>query len=276
MFAAIYADVRAYLRFYHSNLHLLSPWCQMKKMLILLVAAASCLSRIQTVTAQTKHFVLDTLTFYDASRARTIPVALYRPPNRHCPLVVLSHGYGQNKGGDYLAYSYLTEYLAGRGYFVASIQHELPSDELLPTTGNLQVLRRPFWERGADNIRFVIEALRRIHPEVDFSEICLIGHSNGGDMTALFAHKYPAGASKIITLDNRRMALPRTLSPRVCSLRSSDQLPDEGVLPTPEEQRRFEMRIVRLSGVTHNEMDDNATKTQRKVLRRHIVDFLKK
>jgi hypothetical protein len=57
-------------------------------------------------------------------------------------------GYGQNKWGDYLAYSYLTEFLAKKGYFVVSIQHELPTDSLLSLIGKLQIVRRSFWDRG--------------------------------------------------------------------------------------------------------------------------------
>jgi predicted dienelactone hydrolase len=79
-------------------------------------------------------------------------------------LSLFSHGYGQNKGGDYLAYSYLSEVLASKGFFVVSIQHELATDSLLPLTGNPQIVRRPFWERGAENILFVINELKRTNP----------------------------------------------------------------------------------------------------------------
>jgi hypothetical protein len=55
-------------------------------------------------------------------------------------------------------------------------------------------------------------------------------------MTALFANNYPNFVYKIITLDNRRMYLPKTLIPKIYTLRSNDY-PDEGVLPTMEEQK---------------------------------------
>ncbi|MET3036689.1 hypothetical protein ABXT08_11330 [Chryseobacterium sp. NRRL B-14859] len=80
---------------------------------------------------------LDTLTLFDQSRDRKIPVALYIPktskniPNQQ--VVIFNHGYGFNKGGDYFVYSYLTQKLAAKGYFTVSIQHELPTDPLLPT-----------------------------------------------------------------------------------------------------------------------------------------------
>ncbi|MBK7227195.1 MAG: hypothetical protein IPH96_17950 [Saprospiraceae bacterium] len=88
-----------------------------------------------------------------------------------------------------MAYTYLTEYLAAKGFFVVSIQHELATDSLLPLKGNPQIVRRPFWARGADNILFVINELKRTNPDLDFNHISLIGHSNGGDMTALFPRK---------------------------------------------------------------------------------------
>jgi len=221
----------------------------------------------------------DTLRLYDQVRRREIPIAIYRTEHDEASgkqrVVIFSHGYGQNRGGDYVAYSYLTDFLASKGYCVVSIQHELPTDSLLPLVGIPQVVRRPFWERGADNILFVMDELKRAHPELDTEHIALIGHSNGGDMTALFPQKYPNRVEKIITLDNRRMALPRTLTPRVYSLRSNDQPADEGVLPIGEEQKRYRMRIIALPNTGHDAMDDNADEVQGKEIRGHVLDFLR-
>jgi predicted esterase len=221
---------------------------------------------------------LDTLKLYDQSRQRVIPVAIYKPQTdkkvKNQKVVIFSHGYGQNKGGDYLAYTYLTAFLASKGFFVASIQHELPSDDLLPLTGIPQIVRRPFWERGADNILFVLNELKKTNPELDFKHLTIIGHSNGADMTALFPQKYPNIAYKIITLDNRRMALPKTKAVKVYSLRSSDQPADEGVLPTTEEQKQFGIKIIKLPTTTHNEMDDHANDEQRQEIRNYLLTFL--
>lgn len=221
----------------------------------------------------------DTFTWFDYARQRPVPVAVYRPPASIKPagpaIVIFSHGYGQNKGGDYLAYSYLTDFLAAGGYLVVSIQHELPTDSLMPPTGIPQVVRRPFWERGADNIRFVVDELKKTGTLADFRHITLIGHSNGGDMTALFPQKYPGIADKIITLDNRRMPLPRTRRPKVYSLRSTDQPADEGVLPAAAEQKRFGIKIIRLPHTNHNDMDDDADDRQRDEIRNYVSAFLK-
>lgn len=221
---------------------------------------------------------LDTLKLYDHTRQREIPVAIYKPETdkkvKNQNVVIFSHGYGQNKGGDYLAYTYLTAFLASKGFFVASIQHELPSDDLLPLTGIPQIVRRPFWERGADNILFVLNELKKTNPELDFKHLTIIGHSNGADMTALFPQKYPNIAYKIITLDNRRMALPKTKDVKVYSLRSSDQPADEGVLPTSAEQKQFGIKIIKLPTTTHNEMDDHANEEQRQEIRNYLLTFL--
>lgn len=220
---------------------------------------------------------LDTLRLYDQSRQRTIPIAIYKPETskktKKQQLVIFSHGYGQNKSGSYLAYSYLTAFLASKGFFVVSIQHELPTDSLIPD-GNPQIVRRPFWDRGADNILFVINTLKKTNPDLDYDHITLIGHSNGGDMTALFPQKYPHVVNRIITLDNRRMALPRSKQPRVCSLRSSDQPADAGVLPAEEEIKKLDMKIVKLPNTIHNDMDDKANDGQRKEIQNYILDFI--
>lgn len=216
----------------------------------------------------------DTLTLFDKIRNRPIPVAIYKPKSSKAKVIVFSHGYGQNGPGTYLAYSYLTEYLASKGYFVISIQHELPTDSLIPSSGIPQVVRRPFWERGAENILFVINELKRTNPELDFKHVTLIGHSNGADMTALFPQKYPGIVDKIITLDNRRMPLPRTSSPKVYSLRSSDQPADEGVLPNEVEEQKFRMKIIKLLNTIHNDMDDHANDRQRDEIREYVLTFL--
>lgn len=216
----------------------------------------------------------DTLTLSDPSRNREIPLAIYKPQTKHPQIVLFSHGYNQNEGTPYLGYSDLANFLASKGYFVVSIQHERPTDSLVPDEGIPQIVRRPFWERGADNIFFVINELKKSNPGLDFKHITLIGHSMGGDMTALFPQKYSGVVCKIITFDNRRMALPRTTNPKVYSLRSSDQPADPGVLPTETEKKKYGITIIKLPDTIHNDMCDNATDKQRKEIRDYVLAFL--
>lgn len=219
----------------------------------------------------------DTFTLTDQHRERLIPVAIYRSANNtknnNIP-VIFNHGYGGNKGGDYLIYDYLTSFLANKGYFVISIQHELPTDEPVAMTGNLRETRMPNWESGVQNIHFVLQQIKTIYPHLWYDQLAIIGHSNGGDMTALFAQKYPTLVNKIITMDNRRMPLPRTLQPQVFTLRSNDYPADEGVLPSDEEARKF-MMTVQFTNINHGNMDNDASTTERDYLTQKILAYLK-
>lgn len=224
-------------------------------------------------------FKRDSLELFDNSRNRKIPVAIYHPVldkkvNKQ-QVVIFSHGYGENKGGDNLIYSYLTENLASKGYYVISIQHELPTDDLLAMDGDFKITRKPNWDRGCDNILFVLNEFKKSNPELDFKHLTLIGHSNGGDMTALFATKYPNLVYKIITMDNRRMPLPRTRKPMIFTLRSKNYEADKDVLPTQEEQKKYRM-TVQLTAINHSDMDNDATADERKTLKTYIEMYLSK
>jgi pimeloyl-ACP methyl ester carboxylesterase len=220
----------------------------------------------------------DTLTMHDSARNRLIPLALYYPktekPIAKQKLIILSHGYSGNKGGDNIAYTYLTNFFAGKGFYVVSIQHELPTDELMNLGGKPQEVRRPNWDKGVKNIVFTISRLKKIKPQLDYKHVVLIGHSNGGDICMLLANQYPKLADKVISLDNRRMAFPRTGKPKIYSLRSSDQVADEGVLPTAEEQKKFGIKIIKLANTIHNDMDDHANAEQRKEITTLLSKFI--
>lgn len=218
------------------------------------------------------------LSLFDESRQRTVPVELYLPAQASYPnvknkkkfkLAVLSHGYG----GKNTDYSFIADDLVRRGYVVASIQHELSSDEPMPTTGNVFKVRKPFWERGAQNILFVIEELKRLNWNLDYENLLLVGHSNGGDTSMLFAAEHSDLVGKIISLDNRRMPFPRRSCPQILSIRSSDQSADAGVLPTIEEQKKFRIKIVKVD-IIHNDMWDAATEKQKQQMIKIINDFL--
>lgn len=223
--------------------------------------------------------ITDSTCFVDPAGQRPIPVVTYAPGLRlaintpHPPklrVALLSHGYG----GRNTAYSFLAHYLVAHGYFVVSLQHELPGDAPIATTGNLAQTRRPHWERGVQSLLFVLRELRRTHPALDYRRVLLVGHSNGGDMAMLFAHEHPKLVWRVISLDNRRMPLPRTRRPQLLSLRSSDQVADEGVLPTPAEQAKFGIAIVKLRHTRHNDLWDGATPQQKQEIKTLISAFV--
>ncbi len=93
-------------------------------------------------------------------------------------------------------------------------------------------------------------------------------------MTVLFPQKYPDIVSRIITLDNRRMAFPKDRNLKIYSLRSSDQPADEGVIPVESDLKKRRMTIIRLPDVKHNDMDDDANAEQRKEIQNYIWGFL--
>lgn len=219
----------------------------------------------------------DTITLFDQSRNRKIPVAYYLPKTnkkiQNQQIIIFNHGYGFNKGGDYFVYSYLTEKLASKGYFTVSIQHEQTTDAPLPVEGNLQMVRRPFWQSGSDNILYVLNTLKKTNPDLDYQHLALIGHSNGGDMIALFGNQHPNLVYKIITMDNRRMFLPRTRIPKIYSLRSNDYPADEGVLPTEEEQKKYHITIQPTS-INHSHMDNKGNDEEKKILNDFLLKYL--
>ncbi len=218
----------------------------------------------------------DTLRFVDPARHRPIPVVTYAPGAPGGPraprlkVALLSHGYG----GQNTAYTFLARNLVAHGYFVASLQHELPGDAPLPTTGNPQQTRRPNWEQGVQSLVFVLGELKRTHPALDARHVLLVGHSNGGDMVMLFAREHPALVERVISLDNRRMPFPWTRRPRIFSLRSSDQVADSGVVPSPAEQARFGTTVVWLPATQHNDIWDGATESQKREMNALISRFL--
>jgi predicted dienelactone hydrolase len=256
----------------------------MKKNIYFLIIICSllpgCFSNGKTFLKANQTFEtrLDSINMFDTSRNRSIPVALYLPKSNkkiaNQKVIIFNHGYYANRGESNKECSYLTEYLASKGYFVASIQHELPTDDLIPQQGIPQVVRRPFWERGVRNILFVLNELKKNYPELDYTHLILIGHSNGGDMSMLFGQEHPDLVDKIISLDNRRVAFPRTKQPKIYSLRSSDQLADEGVLPTSEEQKKYGIKIIPLKNTIHNNMDNSGNEEQKKEINDYILTFL--
>jgi len=232
----------------------------------------------QTLARQSE-IETESLSLIDKSRNREVPVKLYSPisviktskaKKPKLKLAIISHGYG----GKNTEYSFIANNLVAHGYLVVSIQHELPSDEPIARTGNFLETRKPNWERGVQNILFVIQELKKTKPNLGFKNLLLVGHSNGGDMSMLFAQEHPKLVSKVVSLDNRRMPFPRTKKLRILSLRSSDQIADAGVLPTQAEQEKFRMKIIKLKDTIHNDMWDGASEKQKQEMNQIISSFL--
>jgi hypothetical protein len=135
-------------------------------------------------------------------------------------------------------YSFLANVLATRGYLVASIQQDLPTDPPLVTKVGLPYVgRREVYEKGEANILFVVEKLKELQPNADYDHLTLVGHSNGGDIAMYCAKHHPELVSKVITLDNLRVPFVLDKKLKILSFRSKDPnfITDPGVLPTTEE-----------------------------------------
>ncbi|MGE6696728.1 alpha/beta hydrolase [Hyphomonas sp. NPDC076900] len=208
--------------------------------------------------------------YTDPTNNRLIPTVLFGTgAGDPKPLAILAHGYG-NLGTDY---SFLTGELVSMGYVVAAPQFDLPDDPPLARDGDIVAGRMPAWERGASGILQVAQALRQ-EGVASETPILLVGHSNGGDIAMLLVKRHPEAAAAVFTLDNRRMALPRTALTRVCSLRSSDFPAEPGVLPTAAEQTEFNMLIRKADNLRHDEMWDGANAAQKAMMIGTLRDCL--
>lgn len=210
----------------------------------------------------------------DESRNRTIPIKIYNPVNADkcfveskCPVVILSAGYGI----PHTKYSFLVEQFNERGYLTVAIRHELPNDPPLSTSGNLFKTRSENWIRGANTLEFIRDYLIIDYQNYDFDNLLLVGHSNGGDISSWLGNEGKTYISGIITLDYRRVPLPRNSAIKVLSIRASDFPADKDVLPTVTEQSEYGSCVVKIDASKHNDMWDKGPET----LKNRIVSLVK-
>jgi predicted esterase len=248
-------------------------------LIMLLFSTESCIkSNHNFPVIDSKLNNKEQISLFDSTRNRVIPVAFYFNKNTKYlnKLIIVNHGYGFNKPDSYLQYTYLCDSLSQLGFDLASIQHELPNDSLLPLEGNPMIERMPFWKNGAENILCLIDYLKSELEQDFYQQISLIGHSNGGDISILFAQLYPEEVNKVITLDHRRMPIkPDSLLP-ILSLRSNDQTADQGVIPEQAILALYPIQITYLDSVGHNDMDDTGNRQQKQQILREVIAFLLK
>ena len=196
---------------------------------------------------------------HDEARSRTIPIEITFPDNFElcstklkCPVAFLSAGYGVS----HTKYTFLSKQFNQLGYLVIAIGHELPSDPALSISGNLYETRSENWSRGAKTLDFLKGSLSQRFNQYDFERLVLIGHSNGGDISAWLGNEDKSYIHKIITLDHRRVPLPRNSDFQILSIRASDFPADKGVLPTETEQEKYRSCVVNISKAKHNNITD--------------------
>jgi hypothetical protein len=223
----------------------------------------------------------ETLDLFDSARQRPVAVdlAVRRDYERKAnegywrlPVAIISNGNTVKN----TEYSFLANVLAARGYLVASIQQDLPTDPPLMTTVGLPYVgRRAVYEKGEANILFVIGELRKLQPNADYNHLTLVGHSNGGDIAMFCAKHHPELVSKVITLDNLRVPFVLDEKMKILSFRSKDPnfKTDPGVLPTPEQAKADGIDIVNTK-FQHTDMSDRGPDSVKEKIQATLDSFL--
>src|SRR6266850_7356511 len=173
-------------------------------------------------------------------------------------------------------YSFLANVLAARGYLVASIQQDLPTDPPLMTKiGMPYVGRLEVYERAEANILFVLGQLKQLQPNADYGHLTLVGHSNGGDISMFCAKHHPELVSKVITLDNLRVPFVLNDKLKILSFRSKDPnfKTDPGVLPNAQQAKADGIDIVNTK-FQHTDMSDRGPDAVKETIQATLDHFL--
>ena len=223
----------------------------------------------------------ETLDFFDTARQRPVAVdlAVRRDYEMKAdagywklPVAVISNGNTVKN----TEYSFLANVFAARGYLVASVQQDLPTDPPLMTKVGLPYAgRREVYERGEANILFVLQALKKLQPNADYNHLTLVGHSNGGDISMFCAKRHPELVSKVITLDNLRVPFVLSDKLKILSFRSKDPnfKTDPGVLPTAQQAKAEGIDIVHTE-FQHTEMSDRGPDSVKGRIQATLDQFL--
>ncbi|HZE53438.1 MAG TPA: alpha/beta hydrolase [Bradyrhizobium sp.] len=223
----------------------------------------------------------ETLDLLDTARARPISVdlAVRRDYEMKAdaglwklPVAIISNGNTVKN----TEYSFLANVLAARGYLVASIQQDLPTDPPLVTKVGLPYVgRQEVYERGEANILFVLGQLKALQPNADYDHLTLVGHSNGGDVAMFCAKQHPELVSKIITLDNLRVPFVLNDKMKILSFRSSDPnfKTDPDVLPNPQQANADSIDIVKTK-FQHTDMSDRGPDAVKETIQATLDRFL--
>jgi hypothetical protein len=221
-----------------------------------------------------------TLDLFDAARQRPVSVDLAvrrdyemkADAGSKLPVAIISNGNTVKN----TEYSFIANVLAARGYLVASIQQDLPSDPPLVTVaGQPYVGRLNVYKRGEANILFVTEEMKKMQPNADYHHLTLVGHSNGGDIAMYYAKEHPELVSKIITLDNLRVPFVLNEKMKILSFRSTDPnfKTDPGVLPTTQEATTEGIDIVK-TPFQHTDMSDRGPDAVKETIEHDLDKFL--
>jgi pimeloyl-ACP methyl ester carboxylesterase len=184
-------------------------------------------------------------------------------------VAIVNHGYTVNHN----EYKFIANVLATQGYLVVSIQHDLKGDAPLSMVGFPYVGRMPMYERGVQNIFFAIDEVKKRYPKLNYANLTMLGHSNGGDISMFFAGHNPELVNKIVTLDNLRVPFLMSGKSRILSFRSKDWKPDPGVVPTDEMCEDAGIELVK-TDFQHVDMSDRGPDKVKESIRTKLERFL--
>jgi len=188
------------------------------------------------------------------------------------PVAVISNGNTVKN----TEYSFLANVFAARGYLVASIQQDIPTDPPLMTKIGLPYVgRKGVYEKGEANILFVLQKLKTLQPNADYDHLTMVGHSNGGDTAMYFAKVHPELVSKVVTLDNLRVPFVLSDKMKILSFRSEDPdfQTDPGVLPSPQQAKADGINIVPTQ-FQHTWMSDRGPDSAKERIQATLDEFL--
>ena len=249
----------------------------------LIVLACACLAISVGYFSISKWAIRhETLNLFDAKRNRPIAVDLAVRRDYEIkadagywklPVAIISHGNTVKN----TEYSFLANVFAARGYLVASIQHDLPTDAPLMTKeGSLYVGRLKVYERGEANILFAIGELKKMQPNADYDHLTMVGHSNGGDISMFFAQQHPELVRRVVTLDNLRVPfVTDDKALKILSFRSHDPhfRTDPGVLPSDKSAQEAGIDIVKTEA-QHTDMSDRGPDSVKESIQSLLDKFL--
>lgn len=250
-----------------------------RKVLLSLLGVAAVIGVGGYIFASKFDVRRETLALHDAERNRDVPVEI--SISRRAELkeklfgikprvALINHG----NTVDHREYTFLANVLATQGYLVASIQHDLKGDAPLSQQGFPFVGRLPVYERGAQNITFVINEMKtKYYPELDYTKLTMLGHSNGGDISMFYAGNNPELVTKIVTLDNLRVPFLMSGKSRILSFRSRDWKPDPGVVPNDDMCEPAGIELVK-TDFQHTDMSDRGPDTVKESIRSALARFL--
>lgn len=217
------------------------------------------------------------LTVHDAERGRNIPISVHLPANstlcttaRKCKVTFISAG----NRVPYQQYRFISERLNSLGYLTIAVDHELPQDPPLSRTGDLYQTRIENWQRWAATLAFLQQQLPARFAEYDFNQLLLVGHSNGGDISAWLANEGKDYIASIITLDHRRVTLPKSDAVRVLSIRATEYPTAQAVLPTDAEQRQYNGCVLAITDSKHMDLTDYGISLVKQAAAEMVEGFL--